>query len=50
MSFDKPIRHMREYLEILMTLLHTGAANFEGETPSSQPARCRRYCTELLNI
>jgi len=31
LSFDKPIRHMREYLEILMPLLHTGAANFEGE-------------------
>jgi 5,10-methylenetetrahydromethanopterin reductase len=31
LSFDKPIRHMREYLEILMPLLHTGAASFEGE-------------------
>jgi len=31
MSFDHPIRHMREYLEILMPLLHTGAATFEGE-------------------
>jgi F420-dependent oxidoreductase-like protein len=31
LSFDKPIRHMREYLEILMPLLHSGAASFEGE-------------------
>jgi F420-dependent oxidoreductase-like protein len=31
LSFDKPIRHMREYLEILMPLLHTGAVTFEGE-------------------
>ncbi len=30
-SFDKPIRHIREYLEILMPLLHTGRAAFEGE-------------------
>jgi F420-dependent oxidoreductase-like protein len=30
-SFDKPIRHMREYLEILMPLLHGGTATFEGE-------------------
>jgi F420-dependent oxidoreductase-like protein len=31
LSFSTPIRHMREYLEILMPLLHTGQANFEGE-------------------
>jgi F420-dependent oxidoreductase-like protein len=30
-SFSKPIRHMREYLEILMPLLHDGKASFEGE-------------------
>src|ERR1700758_377491 len=30
-SFSKPIRHMREYLEILMSLLHDGKAAFEGE-------------------
>lgn len=31
-SFDKPLRHMREYLEILMPLIHQGSVSFEGET------------------
>jgi 5,10-methylenetetrahydromethanopterin reductase len=31
LSFSKPVRHMREYLEILMPLLHEGKASFEGE-------------------
>lgn len=31
LSFAKPVRHMREYLEILMPLLHEGRAQFEGE-------------------
>lgn len=30
-SFAKPVRHMREYLEILMPLLHDGQVSFEGE-------------------
>jgi F420-dependent oxidoreductase-like protein len=30
-SFSKPVRHMREYLEILMPLLHEGKVTFEGE-------------------
>jgi len=32
MSFDKPARHMREYLSILMPALHGEKVNFEGET------------------
>lgn len=32
MSFDKPIRHLREYLEILMPLLHDKKVRFRGET------------------
>lgn len=32
MSFDKPIRHMREYLSILMPMINQGEANFDGET------------------
>jgi 5,10-methylenetetrahydromethanopterin reductase len=32
LSFDKPVRHMREYLSVLMPLLHEGSASFEGET------------------
>jgi F420-dependent oxidoreductase-like protein len=31
LSFSTPIRHMREYLEILMPLLHTGEVSFEGK-------------------
>ncbi len=32
MSFDKPVRHLREYLSILMPLLHGEASDFSGET------------------
>lgn len=31
LSFDKPARHMREYLEILMPLLETGTVEHKGE-------------------
>jgi F420-dependent oxidoreductase-like protein len=31
LSFDKPLRHMREYLAVLMPLLHDGAVSFAGE-------------------
>lgn len=31
LPFSKPIRHMREYLEILMPVLHTGKVDFQGE-------------------
>lgn len=31
MSFEKPARHMREYLEVLMPLLQHGTVDFEGE-------------------
>lgn len=31
-SFDKPTRHIREYLEILGPLLHEKSVRFEGET------------------
>ena len=30
-GFEKPIRHLREYLSILMPLLREGATNFDGE-------------------
>lgn len=32
MSFDKPVRHLREYLSILMPLLQGEAADFDGDT------------------
>ncbi len=31
-SFEKPLRHMREYLEILVPLIQGGSVSFEGET------------------
>ncbi len=34
-SFDKPARHMREYLSALMPLLHDGRVQFKGETLSA---------------
>ncbi len=36
MSFDKPVRHMREYLSILRPLIHERSASFEGETLGAQ--------------
>jgi 5,10-methylenetetrahydromethanopterin reductase len=32
LSFDKPVRHMREYVEIVSSMLQTGSVNFDGET------------------
>ena len=33
-SFEKPVRHMREYLSFLMPLLHERSAQFDGDTVS----------------
>ncbi len=33
-SFDRPVRHMREYLEVLLPLLRGDGASFSGETLS----------------
>jgi len=35
-SFDRPARHMREYLEVLLPLLRDGRASFAGETVTAQ--------------
>jgi len=35
LSFDKPIRHMREYLSILVPLIEEGKVSFQGETLSA---------------
>lgn len=32
MSYDKPVRHLREYLSVLMPLSRNEPANFDGET------------------
>lgn len=38
LSFDKPLRHMRDYLEVLVPLLHGEPASYEGETISTNLA------------
>src|SRR6478672_5376543 len=35
LSFEKPARHMREYLSVLVPLLHGEPAEFDGETIST---------------
>ena len=42
LSFDKPLRHMREYLAVLMPLLTDGKADVDGETISTHVAHRRR--------
>ncbi|MFC7643119.1 LLM class flavin-dependent oxidoreductase [Streptosporangium lutulentum] len=39
-SFDKPARHMREYLSVLMPLVRGEKASFEGR-PSRRTSSCR---------
>jgi len=34
MSFDKPVRHMREYLEVLSAAVHDGSVSHDGEVYS----------------
>jgi F420-dependent oxidoreductase-like protein len=36
LSFDKPVRHMREYLTALMPLINDGTVSAEGETISAK--------------
>src|SRR5438132_598284 len=31
-SFDRPVRHLSEYLSVLMPLVHEGSVEFKGET------------------
>ena len=38
-SFDKPARHMREYLSILVPVIREGMVAFEGETTKARPLR-----------
>jgi F420-dependent oxidoreductase-like protein len=37
-SFERPARHMREYLEALLPLVRDGAADYEGETLTARAA------------
>ena len=35
-GFEKPIRHLREYLSVLMPLLHSGEVSYSGETLAAE--------------
>jgi len=49
LSFDKPLRHMREYLAVLMPLLHDGKVDVDGETISAHaPVEIDRPPTQVL--
>jgi 5,10-methylenetetrahydromethanopterin reductase len=37
-SFERPARHMREYLEALLPLVHDGSVDYEGETLTARGA------------
>jgi F420-dependent oxidoreductase-like protein len=41
MKWDRPVRHMREYLDVLLPLLETGQANVTGEFWSAEIAGAR---------
>ena len=41
LSFDKPARHMKEYLEILLPLLDTGKVSFQGESLTARMGLAR---------
>lgn len=49
-SFDKPARHMREYLEVLLPLLREGQVSFKGETVQAQVGLStpREHPTQVL--
>ena len=49
-GFDKPIRHLREFLSILMPLLRTGEVDFSGESLSAQAKffRAPGHATRVL--
>ncbi|MFM8236815.1 MAG: LLM class F420-dependent oxidoreductase [Actinomycetota bacterium] len=38
LSFEKPVRHMREYLSVLVPLLEQGAVSYSGETIRTEAA------------
>ena len=61
MTFDKPVRHLREYLSILMPLLQGEAADYDGDTlhghlsldiPDSTPVDTlvAALGTQMLNV
>ncbi len=48
-AFEKPIRHLKEYLAVLMPLLREGAVDFDGETISTK-ARVFKAAEERVGV
>jgi 5,10-methylenetetrahydromethanopterin reductase len=51
LTFDKPIRHLREYLSVLMPLLDDGRVSFDGETIRCEAQlfkRSERRCNVIV--
>jgi len=46
-GFEKPIRHLREYLSILMPLLRDGAVDYQGETLGCKAQLFQKPVTEV---
>ncbi len=46
-GFEKPIRHLREYLSILMPLVTEGSVNYQGETLSCEATVFRKPGTTV---
>jgi F420-dependent oxidoreductase-like protein len=46
-GFEKPIRHLREYLSILMPLLRDGAVDYQGVTLSCQAQLFQKPATQV---
>ncbi len=46
-GFEKPIRHLREYLSILVPLLREGTVDFQGETLSCQATWFRKPAVQV---
>jgi F420-dependent oxidoreductase-like protein len=38
LSYDKPVRHLRDYLSVLMPLLHDGKVSYDGDAYRAQAA------------
>jgi len=50
LSFDKPVRHLREYLDALLPLLAGEAADAEGETITARAALSVRGATPVRTV
>ena len=47
LSFDKPVRHLRDYLSVLMPLLHDGKVSYDGDAYRTRTPRSRSTAPRL---